>query len=438
MLDSGQTEEEVLGSDRSPSAPRRSMAFLVGSLAGGNLAAMALRMIGGLLIARAVAPATLGLFNGIGLVLQYVPFLQVGILNGLNRELPYFVGKGDRRRAEELAAAAQAFALALGGAVAVALMGIAGWYLARGRAWEAAGWLANGILGFFLFYSTTYLQTTFRTSQDFARLALVNALESGFALVLVALVALLNFYGLCLRAVLVAILSAAMLHHWCPVKVRPTWGWSHLKHLLKVGAPIFVAGQIYAYWTVIDSTLVLRFTGTTGMGLYAVVLLATSAPQLLPSAVSQVVYPRMAEQYGRTNNLDELLKIVRKPIILSAIGLLPVIAIAEVVVRPAVQWLLPEYVGAVSAMRWALLLPFVGSYQPAAMVFTVTRRLDLYTAAVVTGMAAYAGSLAWLIHDEVSLAAFPQAMLIGRAVLMGMYYLLIRYLRYKRRTAPRV
>ena len=30
-----------------------------------------------------VAPATLGLYNGIGLVLGYAPFLQLGILNGL-------------------------------------------------------------------------------------------------------------------------------------------------------------------------------------------------------------------------------------------------------------------------------------------------------------------------------------------------------------------
>ena len=219
------------------------MAFLVGSLAGGNLAAMALRMIGGLLHCESGGSGHLRALQWHRVGSAVCAFPSSAFCNGLNRELPYFVGQRDRRRAEELAAAAQAFALALGGAVALALMGIAGWYFARGRAWEAAGWLANGILGFFLFYSTTYLQTTFRTSQDFARLALVNALESGFALVLVALVALLNFYGLCL-AVLVAILSAAMLHHWRPVKVRPTWGWSHLKHLLKVGAPIFVAGQV--------------------------------------------------------------------------------------------------------------------------------------------------------------------------------------------------
>ena len=82
------------------------MLFLVGSLAVGNYVALGLRMIGGVLQGRFVAPATLGLFAGIGLVMSYAPFLQLGILNGLNRELPYFIGKGDRQRVNELAAAA--------------------------------------------------------------------------------------------------------------------------------------------------------------------------------------------------------------------------------------------------------------------------------------------------------------------------------------------
>ena len=72
-----------------------------------------LRMLGGILQGRCVPPAVLGLFNGLGLVVGYAPFLQIGISNGLNRELPYFVGKGDQQRVKELAAAAQAWAWGL-------------------------------------------------------------------------------------------------------------------------------------------------------------------------------------------------------------------------------------------------------------------------------------------------------------------------------------
>ena len=93
------------------SGGKPSIFFLVGSLVGGNLISMMLRIVGGILQANCVLPPVLGMFNSIGLSLGYAPFLQLGILNGMNRELPYYFGKGDRQRVNELAAAAQAWAL---------------------------------------------------------------------------------------------------------------------------------------------------------------------------------------------------------------------------------------------------------------------------------------------------------------------------------------
>src|SRR5271157_3785644 len=129
-----------------------SILFLVSSLVGGNFVSMLLRMVGGVLQAKCVLPAVLGMYNSIGLVLGYAPFLQLGILNGINRELPYFIGKGDRQRVNELAAAAQAWALAVGGIVGIALSGVGCWQLVHAE-WElAAGWFTNAVLAVLLFY----------------------------------------------------------------------------------------------------------------------------------------------------------------------------------------------------------------------------------------------------------------------------------------------
>ena len=178
---------------------RPSVLYLVSSLVGGNSVSLVLRLIGGVLQAKCVLPAVLGTFNSIGLVLGYVPFLQLGILNGINRELPYFIGKGDRHRVNELAAAAQAWAIVVGGAVAVVLFGVGCWQLVCGEFQLAVGWYTYAVLAFLLFYNTNYLQMTYRTGHDFARLAIAGVIENSVALVLVALVWLLHFYGLCLR-----------------------------------------------------------------------------------------------------------------------------------------------------------------------------------------------------------------------------------------------
>jgi O-antigen/teichoic acid export membrane protein len=409
-------------------AVRPSMLFLVGSLAGGNYVAMALNMLGGVLMGRLVAPATLGLFNGIGLVLGYAPFLQLGILNGLNRELPYYVGKGDRKRVEELAAAAQAWALIVGGVVCVGLSCVAVSQAAHGEWQQAAGWFTNAILAVFLFYNTFYLQMTYRTSHDFARLALVGVVQSFSGLVLLLLVVWLNFYGLCLRALMIGAIGMGILFRFRPVRVGPKWDVGHLKHLLIIGAPIFGVGQLYSWWTVINSTLVLKFAGVEGMGLYAMVGMASAAIELIPTAVSQVVYPRMAEQFGKNTNVRELLQMSWMPMLITVAGMIPVIAVAWWLVGPVVNFVIPAYAKAIPAMQWGLLLAFISSFGPICNIFNVIRRQDLYVVAILLGMAASGGSLMWLIHDGVSLVAFPQAMIIGRAVFMLLCYLFIAYL----------
>ena len=108
---------QLCNSNRPERSADKALFFTWSALAGGNVISLLLRMVGGILQAKCVLPAVLGLYNSINLVLGYAPFLQLGILNGINRELPYYVGKGDRQRVNELAAAAQAWALAVGGIV---------------------------------------------------------------------------------------------------------------------------------------------------------------------------------------------------------------------------------------------------------------------------------------------------------------------------------
>ena len=417
---------------------RRSVFFLAGSLATGNGVSMVLRMVGGLLMGRLVAPATLGLFNGIGLVIGYIPFMQLGILSGLNRELPFFIGKGDRERAYELAAVAQAWALLLGGIVFVALTGVSGWELAHGQPWKAAGWFANAISGAYLFYASTYLQVTFRTSHDFARLAVINVINAAVALAALAIVVVLNFYGLCIRSILISVITTAFLFKWGPIRVKPRWNFGHWKHLLRIGAPIFAVGQVFAWWATLNSTLVLKLAGTKGMGLYSMVLLAGSALDVVPTSVSQVLYPRMAEEYGRNGTARALLRILRKPVTFTFLGMIPVVAVGWVVIHPFMRIVVPNYVDAVPAARWALFLVFVSALMPVTSVFNVVRRQDLYATAVVVGIAAYTGALFWLIRGgNVHLAAFSQAMLIGRLVFIALCYVFAWRLRNKTVAIPK-
>jgi O-antigen/teichoic acid export membrane protein len=425
MFDAAAAAEVALG-EPTAGGSRGSVLVLAGSLAGGNLVAMAMRLAGGILLGRLIAPDTLGLFAGIGLVLGYSTIAQMGILNGVSRELPYHIGRGDLARAHDLAAAGQAWALAAGGVISLGLLAVAAWHLVHGNLEQAAGWATNAILAIFSFFgSNGYLSITFRTSSEFVRLARVNVVEAATGLAALALVAAFGFYGLCLRVILAGATSTALLFHWRPLRVGPRWNRSNLRHLFIIGAPIYAVGQFQGLWTgVINSTLVLHFAGTYGMGLYAMVALATAAMDVVPTAVGQVIYPRVAHEYGSGKDTHHLLRIVIKPMLATSAGMAVVAAVGWVAAEPMVTLVMPQYVGAVPAMQWALLLPVVTSFQMVMAVFTAVRRQDMHLAAVSCGIATYVVALL-LLQPDGNLTAFPQAMLAGNTVLVFVAFLLV-------------
>jgi O-antigen/teichoic acid export membrane protein len=403
------------------------VATLVAALAGGNLLANGLRMVGGILQNRYVGPELLGRFNSIGLALNFTRFLQLGIFNGLNRELPYYVGRNDQSRVRELAAAAQAWAMVLGLAVGLPFFAVAGWHGFCGNLELAAGWFSNGVVGFLFFYATMYLPATYRTSHDFARLSTVNVIQNAVALLLVASVLLWGFYGLCVRAALPVLVGVWMLRRWQPVRVGPRWSFAHLRHMLIVGFPIFVVGELlFALWLLVDQKLVQILLGDRGLGLYSMVIVAGTSMELLPQAVSQVLYPRMSEQYGRTHDLGRIMAMAVRPTIALVAGIVPLVVLGWLLARPMTHYLLlGKFDDAVPAMQWSLLSSIALSFCSVFNVYNVVRRQDLYGIVLVLTIAGYFASLLWLIRGGPYLAAFPQAILVGRVVYVVAGYLLL-------------
>ena len=99
----------------------------------------------------------------------------------------------------------------------------------------------------------------------------------------------------------------------------------------------------------------------------------------------------MAEHYGRTGQVGDLIRMSVKPTVLSVSGMVPLVVIGWLAVDPVIRWILPAYVDAVPAIRWSLLVPVALSFCPVCNIYNVVRRQDLYFLAIVLGIAAYVG-----------------------------------------------
>ena len=390
-----------------------------GLFAGSNLITMVLRIVGGVLTSRFVDPSVLGQYNGIGLVNGYAPFLQAGVSSGLNRDLPYALGKGDTDHAHMLAAVAQSWSLIIATVASGSLVLVGGWQYLAGRLDLAVGWWSFSIVVFGTLFGQGYLNALFRTSGDFVTLARIHLIGGVSALALVALVWWLGWWGLCLRGLAVAVIGLALLWRARPLKVISTFDRSALMSLARTGLPIMAVGQAYLWWSTLNSTLVLRYAGAEGLGFYAIANLAGPAVLLLSGAFGQVVYPRMSEELGRSGRMRDLVRLALEPTLVSVAATSVAVTAAWFLLPPFVEIVLPKYTSGIGAAQWAVLAAGVMAFAPVNNVFNVVKKQGRYGAAILLGIGVYIAILHYLMRGGVDLVDFPRALLVGRLAFLG-------------------
>lgn len=407
---------------------RRTLLATIAKFAGGNLVGNALTIISGLLLARYVGPEVLGLFTSLALVQGYAPWLLLGTGNGLGREIPYALGQERRDRALALAAAAGAWTLWVANVCAAVLLGLAVVQGLQAR-WDLAwGWLVQAVAVWGLLYCANYLQFMYRTAGDFGRLSQIQITQGVVGLATVPVAALLGFFGVCLRALFLALAQMAQLWHWRPFRVRPNWSAPDLWHLMKVGLPIMFVGQLSVWWGTLNNTLVLYQLDHVQLGLNAVVTLGTGPFMILVRAVSSVVYPQMTQEFARTGDLRQALRVAALPafVLLPLMGVL--VAIGWWLMPRVIPPLLPKYAAAVPALQWNLLVLLPYSLNSFNNIFAASNRMLPYALALVGGVLAYLAALFWLLESRKDLVTFAQAMVIGRTFFLLLSFACIGWL----------
>jgi O-antigen/teichoic acid export membrane protein len=280
------------------------------------------QLVAGLAVIKWVAPEELGLWQSVRLAQVYAFILLAGINNGLSRELPYYLGKGERPFSEGLLATtlfcttlANAFVLVIGAGCAIA-------FASRG-AHLVYAILAVTVLVVASFYHNVFL-VTFRSKDSFNKLTIVQLVEAGLSLATLPMVYFYHYEGMLGRTVLISIVLLWLMYVFLPMKVPMRLDRNALKLLLKTGLPIFGLDYLKNFANTLDRVVLLHVGGVKDVGYYSLASMALGTLQVLPQSLSSYVYPRMTYKLGQNGDARALwgfgLKFVLLAMALTGLG----------------------------------------------------------------------------------------------------------------------
>lgn len=327
-------------------------------------------------------PNLMGVYNFLQLLVTYAPLLALGVYNGLNRELPFSIGKGNHEEAGRLVA------VSLYVCCLICFVAIIGMLLAAFGAWSTGNSLWFWGLGVFaavlpLTLYRIHLEVTFRTSHDFNWLSMVKLITSMAGLALIPLMYIDSWGGLLGRAALMALLGVGFLWIKRPFRVYPMWDISTFRRLISVGLPIFIVGCLYLLFTSMDRLIITSEMNLVALGVYTPALLILQGMLILPGSVAQVIYPRAAERYGREGTINKLLPVLFMPLPIMLIIQLPFVLLGWFYMDEIIMRFMPRFEEGIEVARWSLVVGLVLSMNTPAIVFNVARQQRMYAALIM-------------------------------------------------------
>ena len=367
-------------------------------IASANLLGIVVGVIGSLVQARFISPDELGFVRKYSVVYQYAVFLNLGLFIILQREYSVLIGRGEQERAHRVAAIVQSWCLLVSVFVCGTLSLVTIIELLHGRWREASAWFIQIVATWWALYGS-YLVYTFRSGQEFERLAKGQFMSAIAGVAVIPLFWLWPFPTLVLRSVGGSIVQSFYLHFLRPVKVGWCLPWLEFLNLVKRGLRLYVSDYLrYMFWLTVEIWLMLRFVGDSGVGLlFFSKMIAESATQL-STAVNQVYIPQLAQRFGQSGSIRSCLRLGAKPTLLNLGSSLIIMGCVWYLLPPVISYAFPKYSEAVPLMRILVLQTlFVSISLPLYMVTVLEDYLTQLAAAVV-GLGIFVGT-AFFLHS---------------------------------------
>lgn len=339
-----------------------------------NTYSLALSFVASIIATAFIDPLDMGIIQAVLLVQVYISFLQLGVFNGLNRNLAYYKAKGDAELVQDMVNTTYtvSYVVALIGFVLSLVVFF--FFLVTGR--PIIYLLSSVLLGLFLIFVplSNAIETTYRSGQEFKKLGVIKNYETTLYAGLSLLPIILGYLGKIIADGTKNIIGYIMRYTKRPYHQTGIGSKSSLFLLIRTGLPMLISGYVWTVFLTCDSTYIARNLGMENLGLYSIANYVIMALMMVPSALNSLLYPKASARYGASGNVNCLKEFWKKSLLLYIVILVPLSIMLYFILPYMVEYLMPKYTNGVKAAQYSLLscMTFI-SMGPAVLFGTLRR-----------------------------------------------------------------
>jgi O-antigen/teichoic acid export membrane protein len=256
----------------------------------------------GILMRRFLGPVQTGIWSLLQIILVYSTYAPLGVTEATSREIPFYQGKGENDKVEEIKNVVYSFSTFTSALIAAGCLVFALLMRASLSPELFYGLLMMAIL--VMLQRSSNLHISFLRGYKLFSIAAVQMVLSAIvnAVLVVILTKLFKVYGFMLAMVLsfafniVYIRSRHSFSFKWDLHFKRIWG------LIQYGFPLILVSLLSTIFLTIDKLMIAKILGVKELGLYSVALLAYTYLHNLPNSIGIVLIPNFHQKFGETEN----------------------------------------------------------------------------------------------------------------------------------------
>ena len=304
----------------------------------------------GIITRNILGPEQYGYWLTVSLVFTFIPIFQLGTLNAMNREVPYFLVRKDFKRVQEIRETVFSFIFTIPFLLVLILLLVSVIMFFLNINFEyKIGFLFVSFIAWCTFLSN-YVEMYYKSDQNFKKVSqLISVKSISQSVLTVILVYFIGYIGLYLGLLLALLIEIFMANKIFP-KFNKKYRFVDYKKLIKIGFPILLVGLVWSIMIATDRMIITAFMSPLDLGNYGVGMMVFNALMLFPQVISQVTYPKVVGFVSK-GDFSEIKRFYWKVNKLLAIIMLIIVIVGYLALPFFITWFMPVYTEGIKAAQ---------------------------------------------------------------------------------------